>query len=116
MIDLFCNLDNTVPVFGNTNQGFNQSYPSGYMTDTELFTMVNEGNPYGTYQPQPQPQPPLTPTTHASSVLGDFLRGGSVSDNLHSFEVEETNFSHHFYKIQVRCVRFRSDFKSFLGK
>ena len=76
------------------------------MTDTELFTMVDEGNCYGTYQPQPQLS--VTPTTHANTVLGDFLRGGSISDNLHSFEVEETNFSHHFYKIQVRCVRFRN--------
>ena len=114
MIDVFCNLDNTVPVFGNTNLGYNQPYDSGDMTDTELFTMVNEGSSYRTYQSQPQP--PLTPTTNASTVLGDFFRGGSISDNLHSFEVEETNFSHHFYKIQVRCIRFRSGFKSFLGK
>ena len=114
MIDFFCNLDNTGPVFVNTNLGYNQSYSSGNTTDKELFPMVNEVNFYGTYQSQPQP--PLTPTTHASSVWHDFLREGSISGNSHLFEVEETNFSHHFYKIQVRCIRFRSGFKSFLQK
>ena len=102
MIDFFCNLDKIDPVFGNNNLGYNQSYCSGNMADSELFTMVNEGNPYGTYKPQPSP--PLTPTTHASSALGDFLRGGLIPENLHSFEIEETNFSHYFYKIQVRCI------------
>ena len=113
MIDLFYNLDNTVPVFVNINQGYSQSYHSGNMTDTELFTMVNEDGSDSTYQPQPQP--PLSLTTHASAVLGEFVCGGSMSDKC-SFEVEETNFSDHYYKIQVSCVRFRRGFKNFLGK
>ena len=72
MIDFFCNLDNTGPVFVNTNLGYNQSYSSGNTTDKELFPMVNEVNFYGTYQSQPQP--PLTPTTQAQYGMIFFVR------------------------------------------